>query len=77
MEFVWDPRKATENMRKHGVTFAEASTVLGDLLGATVPDPDHSAEECRSITVGLSNQQRLLIVAHTECDGKIRLISAR
>ena len=77
MDFVWDPHKATENVRKHGVAFAEASTVFGDLLGVTVSDPDHSGRESRLLTVGLSNERRLLIVSHTDRSDNVRLISAR
>ena len=42
MEFEWDPGKAAENLRKHKVSFTEAATVLGDFLGTTASDPDHS-----------------------------------
>ena len=42
MEFEWDPIEAAENLRKHKVSFAEAVTVLGDFLGTTVTDPNHS-----------------------------------
>lgn len=77
MEFEWDPNKAASNLRKHGVTFGEAATVLGDPLSITVLDPDHSLEEDRYITVGLSYRLRLLIVAHVERDARTRIISAR
>jgi uncharacterized DUF497 family protein len=77
MEFEWDPSKATENFRKHKVSFTEAATVLGDFLGATASDPDHSGDESRHITIGLSNRGRLLIVAHAERRERIRIISAR
>ena len=77
MEFDWDPHKAVENLRKHEVSFDEAATVLGDLLSVTVPDPDHSFEESRFLTVGLSDQNRLLIVSHVERDSRYRIISAR
>ena len=78
MEFEWDPGKAARNLRKHNVSFNEAATVFGDLLGTTVSDPDHSAGERRYITVGLSNRGRLLIVAYTERGReRIRIISAR
>ena len=77
MEFDWDPHKALENLRKHRVSFDEAATVLGDLLAMTVPDPDHSFEESRFLTVGLSDQNRLLIVSHAERDSRYRIISAR
>jgi uncharacterized DUF497 family protein len=77
LQFEWDPNKAIDNQRKHKVTFEEAATVFADALGVTVSDPDHSAREERYITVGLSQRQRLLMVAHTERDGRIRIISAR
>jgi hypothetical protein len=47
MDFEWDPAKAESNQRKHGVNFAEASTVLGDPLELTILDPDHSEGEYR------------------------------
>jgi len=77
MEFEWDPGKAAENLRKHKVSFAEAATVLGDFLGTTASDPDHSDDEHRYITAGLSNRGRLLMVAHAERHARIRIISAR
>jgi uncharacterized DUF497 family protein len=58
MEFEWDPKKAAHNLRKHKVSFSEAATVFGDFAGVTATDPDHSIDENRSITVGLSNRQR-------------------
>ena len=77
MEFEWDPGKAAENLRKHKVSFNEAATVFGDDLGITASDPDHSSQEHRYITVGLSSRGRVLMVAHTERRGRIRIISAR
>jgi uncharacterized DUF497 family protein len=77
MEFEWDPGKAAENLRKHKVSFNEAATVLGDFLGTTAADPDHSGDEHRYITIGLSNRGRLLMVAHAERHERIRIISAR
>jgi uncharacterized DUF497 family protein len=77
VEFEWDPRKAAENLRRHAVSFSEATTVLADLLSATVADPDHSGDERRYITIGLSNRGRLLMVAHVERRDRIRIISAR
>jgi len=75
--FEWDPTKADENLRKHKVSFNEATSVFGDFLGTTVSDPDHSLDEHRYITVGLSNRGRLLMVAHAERHERIRIISAR
>jgi len=77
MEFEWDPRKAAHNLRKHGVSFSEAATVFGDALSRTVHDPDHSYSEDRFITIGTSNQGRLLILAHTDRGDRTRIISAR
>ena len=77
MEFEWDPKKATKNLRKHRVSFNEAATVFGDRLGTTVPDPDHSLTEDRYITVGMSSHRRLVMVAHTERGKRIRIISSR
>jgi uncharacterized protein len=77
VNFEWDPRKAARNLLKHGVSFHEAATVFGDSLAVTYHDPDHSVSEQRFITVGLSNVDRLLIVAHADRDENIRIISAR
>ncbi len=77
MDFEWDPAKASANESKHGVTFEEAMTVFGDPLELTISDPDHSVEEFRFVSIGLSGARRLLIVSYTERDYVIRLISAR
>jgi len=49
MKFEWDPKKATANVKKHGVTFQEAATIFGDPLAITFDDPDHSMSENRYI----------------------------
>ena len=77
IQFEWDPAKAKMYLRKHGIAFREAATVLRDQLGITIFDPDHSDEEDRFITFGFSAPGRLLIVAHTERGERIRIISAR
>jgi uncharacterized DUF497 family protein len=77
IEFEWDPNKAARNLQKHGVSFEEAATVFRDDLSITATDPDHSAEEERYITVGLSGHNRLLMVSHTERGDSVRIISAR
>ncbi len=77
MKFEWDPKKAEHNIKKLGVTFEEASNVFGDPLAATVPDPLHSAEENRFVTMGQSTENRLLIVAHIDRSEQVRIISAR
>ena len=75
--FEWDPTKDAANRRKHGIGFAEATSVFGDPLSITIPDPDHGIGEERFIIVGMSEIQKLLIVVHTVRGQRIRLISAR
>lgn len=75
--FTWDPEKAASNLRRHGVSFEEAATAFGDPHSITIPDPDHSRSESRSILLGTSRQGLLVIVSHTERGETIRIISAR
>ena len=77
MKFSWDPKKAAANLKKHRVSFEEASTVFHDVLSITGSDPEHSAEEHRFVTFGSSNQGRLVVVAHADEGETIRMISAR
>ncbi|MEK6681491.1 MAG: BrnT family toxin [Nitrospirota bacterium] len=77
MEFEWDPKKASSNLRKHKISFKEASSALSDPMAATGADPDHSIGEFRFITFGISERGRLLVVSHTEQSETIRIISAR
>ncbi len=76
MRFEWDPPKAQANLRAHGVSFAEAVTVLEDDFALTREDPA-AVDEPRFVTLGLSNVANLLVVVYTyqEADA-IRLISA-
>jgi uncharacterized DUF497 family protein len=76
LRFEWDSKKAQSNKRKHGITFEEASTIFGDPLSITIPDPAHSVGEDRFITVGTSVDNKLLVVVHTDRDDIIRIISA-
>lgn len=77
MRFEWDEGKAARNLAKHGVSFQEAATVFGDSLSDTFDDPDHSVEEQRFLIIGASQQNRMLIVPHTDDGGVVRIISAR
>ena len=77
MDFDWDPEKAAENAAKHGVTFEEAGSVFSDPLAITFPDPDHSVDEERVLTFGMSNQGRLLAVISTDQSDTLQIISAR
>ncbi|MBC8031526.1 MAG: BrnT family toxin [Pyrinomonadaceae bacterium] len=75
--FEWDDEKAVENLRKHGVSFSEASTVFADPLSRTIPDPLHSQAEERLIILGQSGLQHSLVVVHSYRGEVIRIISAR
>jgi uncharacterized DUF497 family protein len=81
LEFAWDPAKANSNVAKHGVTFAQAASVLSDPLALTVFDDAHSEFEERWFTLG-SSEGRLLAVSHTytatgPASAQVRIISAR
>jgi len=76
MEFEWDPRKAKENLRKHGVDFADAVMALEDENALTIEDPSH--EELRFKTLGMGPTPKVLFVVHCEQSANsIRIISAR
>ena len=77
MRFEWDAAKARANLRKHGVSFEEASSAFGEPLSLTIPDPEHSTQEQRHILLGLTERHRLVVVAHTEQGDTIRIINAR
>ena len=77
MEFEWDPKKARTNLRKHGVSFEEASTVFKDVLAVIYEDPDHSVRERRYLTIGTSTKGRLLNIAFADRRERIRIINAR
>jgi uncharacterized DUF497 family protein len=73
----WDAPKAAPNLRKHGVSLEEASSVFFDPLSATGDDPDHSPSERRFVTLGVLSSGRLLVGAHAAREDSIRIISAR
>ena len=77
MIYEWDGRKAKANLRKHGVSFEEAGTVFLDPLAITFPDPDHSEEEDREITIGSTTKHRVVFVLHCPRADRTRIIGAR
>jgi uncharacterized DUF497 family protein len=79
LHFSWDPAKARENQRKHGIAFEEAQTVFADDRAILLPDIAHSGDEERFYLLGLSARLRLLVVIHCyrEDATTVRLISAR
>ena len=77
MRFEWDSSKAQLNFSKHGISFEEASTIFGDPLSITRPDPDHSEEEARWVTIGVSTNFKTIVVVHTDRAETMRIISAR
>jgi len=76
MNYQWDPAKATANVKKHGVGFADAVGVFNDPGALTIEDPD-SEEEQRFLAIGLDVLGRLIVVAFTYRGDDLRLISAR
>ena len=77
IKFEWEAAKARLNLTKHSVSFEEASTVFGDRSAITIPDPVHSLAEERFVTIGVSDQGKILVVVATERGDSLRLISAR
>ena len=79
IRFVWDPKKAQLNKKKHAISFEEAQTVFYDENAVEFFDPDHSENEDRFLMLGLSVRLRVLVVCHClrEKDSMIRIISAR
>ena len=77
MKFEWDPAKDRRNQDRHGLGFEEAATLFGDRFALSWQDRAHSVGEYRTLTLGYTERQRLIIVAHTEREGRIRIISAR
>ena len=78
MEFEWDGDKVQADIEKHGIDFAEASTVFGDSLELTMSAPDHSIGEYRFSSMGMSSAGRVLVVSYSErSENRIRIISVR
>jgi uncharacterized DUF497 family protein len=77
LRFQWDPRKATANQAKHGISFEEALTVFANPLARIFDDEEHSGEEPREIIIGHSTRDRLLVVCFTERQDAVRIFSAR
>ncbi|MFB0534601.1 MAG: BrnT family toxin [Anaerolineae bacterium] len=80
--FEWDPSKAKQNLRKHGVSFERAAQIFLDPFAISICDEEHSEEEERWITLGMDRNDVLLVIVHTfrEIDPEncnIRIISAR
>ena len=81
-QFDWDPPKARQNLKRHGVSFERAATIFLDRSALSKFDETHSEVEDRSITLGLDQTGVLLVVCHTFRDdnglsARLRLISAR
>ena len=79
IKFIWDDNKAESNVKKHGITFNEGTTVFDDDSARVIFDPDHSVNEDRFIILGISCSMRVLVVCHCyrENETQIRIISAR
>ena len=74
--YEWDPAKAAENLKKHGVDFADAAISLEDPNALTDTDPDASDEE-HFICLGADPEGRLLVTVYTHRGDNVRIISSR
>jgi uncharacterized protein len=77
VQFEWNKDKARRNFRKHDISFEEASTVFNDEMFISLVDDEHSSDEVRYVTIGMSDRGNLVLVAHTDRLGGVRIISAR
>lgn len=79
IKFEWDENKNKINIKKHGVSFEEASTVFYDDYAILIADPEHSDDENRFVLLGISKKANVLVVVHCyrKNDEIIRIISAR
>ena len=77
LAFEWDEDKSKSNLKKHGVSFEEASTIFGDPLARTIHEPLHPEQEDRFVSLGESRRQRILVVVFSERGDNIPMISAR
>ncbi len=77
MDVEWDEVKAESNLVKHDVSFEEAASVFGDPLSVTIRDSAHSLDEDRFVTIGALADLRTVVVAHSDREDIIRIISAR
>jgi uncharacterized DUF497 family protein len=75
-DFEWDEGKARQNLRAHGISFAEATSVFDDPLAVTERSRRHSVTEDRYVIIGQSEEGRLMAVAYA-VRGRLRIISAR
>jgi uncharacterized DUF497 family protein len=75
--FEWDPRKASSNAQKHGITFLDAQAAFNDPSSLTIHDPDHSIDEDRYLLLGVIHSGKIVVVAHLFRRDNIRIISAR
>jgi len=73
-DFEWDSDKATSNLAKHGVSFAEAATVFADPFAVYLDDGSGVG---RMVVIGASLRDRLLYVVHVERGERDRIVSAR
>ena len=77
LNFEWNEEKAKANLKKHRISFDEATTLFIDPFSITIPDPDDSVNEQRYIHIGSSDNGRVLVVVYTERGPNIRIISCR
>ena len=80
--FEWDPSKAQQNKKKHGISFELAATVFTDPKAISLYDTEHSKDEERWVTLGLSVNHGLVVVCHTfqpisKSAARIRIFSSR
>ena len=76
-QFEWDEEKNARNIAKHGIDFKDAQRVFNGPCVSRIDDLSDEYGELREITVGLLDGVSVIVVVHTDREGRIRIISAR
>lgn len=77
MDFEWDKAKSESNLKKHGISFDEASHIFSEPVLTFIDKRSDEYGEIREISIGTLGQAVVIVVVHTDRNGVTRLISAR
>jgi uncharacterized DUF497 family protein len=72
MDVRWDPATAKANLKKHGVRFSDAESVLFDPLSLSMEDASSESEQ-RFTSIGLDSGGRVVVIVYTHRGDDIRL----
>ncbi len=77
MRYIWDIKKNDSNLKKHGISFYDASQVFRDENYITLLDSDHSLGEYHFVVIGMTQKGLLTVVYVERIENVVRIITAR